>query len=313
MTTKQTILTQLADEAQHVAKTTTIDLDAFLALPTDARARRWRQFDRAAKDQLVKLAMERRCGEWRQDVVDARIAEWDARFALPPVEAAVEGALERLAESHQRSAETADTAEARRYFRRWAGAFRKALLLYREGLRPEQLASGAWLVPSATRAIVHAVNKDGACSCEAGTSGCWHAALVTGIEVGFDALDSGVSGEPEPEGEPPVDDGPDDNWGAFRAHLAIGAYARELLLTAMLDRSAAQIAALAAAPSAPAPGSHDYYCQLAARRRAADRPKRPLSGYAARDAETARRAQLAEERQQLRDRIAAARAARLAA
>ena len=197
MNAKTRILQQLTDEAQAVAKTTTIDLDAFLACDGDERARRWRQFDRSAKWQLVARMIERLGRDWSEAEIEHWIAKYDAKYALPPVEAAIEGALERLGEQHQRSAETAENAETRRFFRRWAGAFRKALLAYRDGVRPDRLNSGAWLVPSATRAIVHQVSKDGGCSCEAGASGCWHAALVAGVEVGYDDLDTFNAGDAE--------------------------------------------------------------------------------------------------------------------
>lgn len=179
-----------------------------------------------------------------------------------PIDLAVEAALERLAESHQRSAATADTAEARRFFARWAGAFRKALLLYRQGVRPDRLVSGAWLVPSATRAIVHQVGRDGACTCEAGSRGCWHAALVAGVEVAYEDLDThGDDGDgcldcdgagcSTCDGSPLTDA---EIAEQSAAPLVVGAYVRDLLLAAMLDRSAARIAELRGQVTMPALG-----------------------------------------------------------
>ena len=204
---------------------------------------------------------------------------------LSPIDQAIESALERLGASHQHSADTADTAETRAFFRRWAGAFRKALLYYRQGVRPERLSSGAWLVPSATRAIVHQVGRDNHCTCEARDRGCWHAAIVLGVEVGYEDLDTFDPGDddsgddcPDCEGAgcstcdgSPLTDAEIAEQSA--APLVVGAYVRNLLLAAMLDRSDAQIAALRSQVTmpalAPAAGSHDYYTQIAERRQAA--------------------------------------------
>ena len=85
--------------------------------------------------------------------------------STPITDAAIEAALERLAESHQRSADGA-TGDTRRFFRRWAGSFRKALYFWLAGVRPVAVNSGGWLVTSATRGgVVHQVSRDGGCSC----------------------------------------------------------------------------------------------------------------------------------------------------
>jgi hypothetical protein len=202
MTTAEQIIEQYDHEARHILRTTHIDLDAFLALSVEQRAARWRQLDGGAKFQLVALAIVRQTGrDWEVEEVERCVAHWDGKYgAVPlPTEAAVAGALERLADAHQRSALTALTAEERTYFRRWAGAFRKALLYWQQGIRPEQTPGGAWLLTSATRAgQVHRVTRDGQCTCEAQNRGCWHAALVTGIETGYEDLDS-LNSYVEPE------------------------------------------------------------------------------------------------------------------
>ena len=58
-------------------------------------------------------------------------------------------------------------------------ASRKAAYYAAQGVAPVRNGAG-YLVPSATRSVVHFVSDDGQCSCEAGQHGrsCWHAALV---------------------------------------------------------------------------------------------------------------------------------------
>lgn len=56
---------------------------------------------------------------------------------------------------------------------------RKAAYNAAQGVKPVPSNNG-YLVPSATRNVVHFVAADGRCTCEAGQSGkaCWHVALV---------------------------------------------------------------------------------------------------------------------------------------
>jgi hypothetical protein len=213
MTTKQTILNQLADEAQHVAKTTIVDLDGFLALHGDERARRWRGLDHGAKFQLVAQQLERVAGDWTDELVRAFIAKYDERYALPPVEAAVEGALERLATEHAdyaRQARAAGEKADAKHFQRAANAYAKALGYYQAGVRPEPTARGGWMLPSQREhGAPHLLTRDGdwVCTCESGAHIHWASALIIGIEVAYDALDSGVSGEAEPADARPECDG----------------------------------------------------------------------------------------------------------
>jgi hypothetical protein len=198
----------------HPSDLGNIDLDSFQLMTPDGRRQTWAA---ASDDDRRGLALQiiRRQGHGPDAAtINLFLAELDARFGPSPIERAVAGALEQMADTHQRSHETAETKEERTYFSRWAGAFRKALYFYsREGVRPEQTESGAWLVPSATRTgRVHSVARDGRCSCEAQGRGCWHAALCSGIETAYDGLGQADDGdEPvaveEPEGaapEPPA-------------------------------------------------------------------------------------------------------------
>ena len=148
-----------------------------------------------------------------------------------PTEQATAAALERLADEHQRSAERAEAREEQTFFRRWSGAFRKALYVFAQGVRPEPTPSGAWLVPSATRAgQVHQVGRDGRCTCEAGQKGqaCWHAALAAGLEIGLDDLDR-------------FDDGPQEQDAAeptttITTTMPIGERSRQALIDAARGR-----------------------------------------------------------------------------
>jgi hypothetical protein len=64
-----------------------------------------------------------------------------------------------------------------------ANAVNKAIFYLGEGVvvRP---TTGGFLIPSATRGIVHRVSNAYGCGCEAGTKAkpCWHAALIAIVE-----------------------------------------------------------------------------------------------------------------------------------
>lgn len=109
------------------------------------------------------------------------------------------------------------------------------------------LSAGDFLIPSGSRAgLVHRISGAG-CNCEAGRHGrsCWHAAVAEIVAVAWERLaeaqDNGEDGEVtwgselepsaydvitverrqvvEPPAEPPIDNGPADNWGGFYAPL----------------------------------------------------------------------------------------------
>jgi hypothetical protein len=120
-----------------------------------------------------------------------------------PVDMAVEGALERLAIDNGQHAAVADTKDDRAYFRRAATSFGNALIEYKAGVRPEPLASGAWLLPSRRPGEApHIVRMDGdwTCSCKAQASMHWPIALIIGIEVANDDMTRFDDGDVEEDG-----------------------------------------------------------------------------------------------------------------
>lgn len=182
----------LTDEARATLRTV-ISLDGFLALKGETRAARWRQLDHGSKFQLVAQAIARQTGrDWTDAEVAEGIALYDAKYSAGPVELAVEGALERLALDTAQHARTAETTTDRTFFRRSATAYTNALIEYRNGVRPQLLAGGAYLLPSRRPGEpAHIVSMDGdwTCSCKAGASMHWPIALVIGIEVSHDDME----------------------------------------------------------------------------------------------------------------------------
>lgn len=189
----------LTDEARATLRTV-ISLDGFLALKGEPRAARWRMLDHGAKFQLVAQAIERQGFDWMPSDVEAQIAKYDERYSAGPVELAIEGALERLAIDNGQHAETAENKADRAYFRRSATAYANALIAYRAGVRPQLLASGAYLLPSRRPGEApHIVSMDGdwTCSCRAQASMHWPIALVIGIEVAHDDMQRFDDGDAE--------------------------------------------------------------------------------------------------------------------
>lgn len=180
------------DSQRAACEGTRIDLAAFLALDSDARAICWRQWDTAAKADVVIQQLNAKQLGWDNATVAAYIAKYDAKYAAGPVEAAVEGALERLALESSAAARQAETVADRAHFRRETTAYTNALVEYRRGVRPELLASGAWLLPSSQPGKpAHIVTMDGdwVCNCKAGQSMHWPIALVIGCDVALDDME----------------------------------------------------------------------------------------------------------------------------
>lgn len=192
------------DAERAACEGTRIDLDAFLALAPEAKAIRWRQWDAAAKADVVIQQLNAKQLGWDNATVAGYIAKYDAKYALGPVEAAVEGALERLALEHAGAARLADQAgdmTHRKAERAAATAFTNALREYRRGVRAALLPSGNWLLPSSSGGRAHIVTMDGdwTCNCEAGANMHWPIALIIGIEVAMDAMAETDDGAPESE------------------------------------------------------------------------------------------------------------------
>lgn len=185
-----------------------LSLDTMRALPRPEARQIWAAAADADKRGLA-IQCIRHGGHCPDEATVAMYLDiLEGQLGPSEVEAAVMGALSRLADSHQRSAEGAETTDERTFFRRWAGAFRKALLNYKRGVRPEQTPLGSWLVESATRSgTVHSVERSGVCSCEAQNRGCWHSALVAGVETGYDDLAAAAddAGGTIPDGTPDDD------------------------------------------------------------------------------------------------------------
>lgn len=193
----------LTDEARATLRTV-ISLDGFLALKGETRAARWRQLDHGSKFQLVAQAIVKQTGrDWTDAEVAEGIALYDAKYSAGPVELAVEGALERLAldsAQHARSSAAADEPKDATFFRRSATAYTNALIEYRNGVRPQLLAGGAYLLPSRRPGEpAHIVSMDGdwTCSCKAGASMHWPIALIIGIEVSHDDMERFDDGDVE--------------------------------------------------------------------------------------------------------------------
>lgn len=185
----------------------------FIALTGAAQASCWRSLTHAEKFRLVVRRIEQIGKAWLPSVVEEFIAKYDIQFRAGPVEAAVEGALERLAldnAQHARAAAAADEPKDAAYFRRAATSFTNALIEYRKGIRPDVLSSRAQLLPSRRAGEApHLVTMDGdwTCSCTAGSSMHWPIALVIGIEVAMDDMQR----YDDPPGDNPLGDDEGDS------------------------------------------------------------------------------------------------------
>lgn len=180
-------------------------LNVFLALKGETRAARWRMLDSGAKFRLVARQIEALGKAWTHDIVLGYIVKYDERYAAGPVEAAVEGALERLIDEHSQAVRLAVAAGDKQHAteeRRQTTSYANALVEYRKGVRPRLLASGAWLLPSrraGEAAHIVAMEGDWVCSCVAGASMHWPIALVVACEVAGDAMQESDDGGPESE------------------------------------------------------------------------------------------------------------------
>jgi len=207
MKTIDTIVSQAlhtADCDQRMAEADAQFAANFVTLSADRQAACWRGLTHAEKSRLVVRRIEDMGKDWTPSVVEAFIAKYDARFAAGPVDAAVEGALERLALEHSDQALLADRVgdkANRKAERAAATAFTNALAQYRAGVRPDVLASGAQLIPSSQPGKpAHLVTMDGdfVCNCAAGAHMHWPIALCIGLEAAYDDMERFDDGDAEP-------------------------------------------------------------------------------------------------------------------
>lgn len=192
-------------QLDQAARTPALDCADLWALFQADKDAAWRQLATLNAGQLVvqayAMAAHLATAEGRTVEGADVLTRWQAglakRQAARPttIEAAVSGALERLADEHARSARTARAQGLKddaKFFQRNANAFTRALLFYRAGLRPSPTERGGWLLPSQRPGEApHLLHMDGdwCCSCASGQQIHWASALLIGIEVGTDDLD----------------------------------------------------------------------------------------------------------------------------
>ncbi len=174
-TERDRIQHNITAEAQAITKTTVIDLDAFLALSSDDRAARWRQWDRAAKFQACALQLERKQGDWTPDQVEQAILHYDRKWGpeprsdlpIPPIPEILEVVVDTIADARRHQ----DWQGVRQFDRIRANILGGAKLAWHHG----DLLITSLNNPGA----VYSVNARG-CSCPNGAAGkasCWHIAL----------------------------------------------------------------------------------------------------------------------------------------
>ena len=79
------------------------------------------------------------------------------------------------------------------FFKRGRTAYTNALAYWNRGIRPEQLPSGAWILPSvASGSTPHLITKSGdwCCVCDAGAQMHWPIAMLIGLEIAGDEIDA---------------------------------------------------------------------------------------------------------------------------
>jgi len=195
--TKQQTLDRVlnVDGLRTMERHAAIDLDWFLALPSERRQAVWRAWPEVAKRQAIIQQFIRKHGDWSEERVEIALAHWNNRWGaeLHTTEAAVLAALD---DGHDRAANAEYQAIVRNdgeevvYFAAERAAYKRARAMYRSGFRPTQQADGSWSVPSASANVTYTVTRAGVCSCQAGQNErhCTHVALVSATETGLDNL-----------------------------------------------------------------------------------------------------------------------------
>jgi hypothetical protein len=168
-TTADDLDTDLQERLRHAH----IDLDIFLACDRIERARRWRDdYSTADRENLVKLQLTRRLGDWEPEDVAYWVEHYNTIYgatdrAIPEADDILVAAKERF-DNAQRSGD-------------YAGAAQMMRLRLNVGKSAElRWQLGDLLVCSINNpGQVYAVNRRG-CTCpngQAGKSQCWHVAL----------------------------------------------------------------------------------------------------------------------------------------
>lgn len=235
MTTKTSILNTMADEARHIAKTTRIDLTAFLALSSEARAARWRQWPLSAKQDAVIQQIEALGYDWDTATVASWVAKYDAKWevASPESDLVIPAAADILARAtdDQRQAQLhGDLAGANQLNRLRMNITRGARLTW---------CLGDLLIQSVNNpGQVYSVNRSG-CTCKNGQAGraqCWHVALYDLLldmrDTEAETADMEADAACDPPGENPLGDEEGDSLPSARAFGARLAQARSRYLVA---------------------------------------------------------------------------------
>ena len=158
--------------SSHVA----IDLVAFEALPAEVKAARWRQFDAAAKHQLVALKLTALFGDWDADAVEYHIAKLDAKWGAAEISDLAIPSAEQIADAAQEAGDLA----WRHGDRATGGQFDRVRMNVLSGARLRWHAGDLLISSVNNPGAVYVVNRRG-CSCPAGQKGkqtCWHIGLL---------------------------------------------------------------------------------------------------------------------------------------
>ncbi len=175
-TERDRIQARTAAEAQHVAKATRIDLNAFLALSDAERGARWRQWSLASKQDVVIQQIEALGYDWDAAAVAHFVAKYDTRWenGQQDSDLVVPAASAILA----RASDDSDTARRHEDYQ----GVRQLDRVRMNVLRGARLCwvRGDLLIASINHpGVVYSVNRSG-CSCPNGAAGraqCWHVAL----------------------------------------------------------------------------------------------------------------------------------------
>lgn len=173
---RDAIKANIASEARHVAKTTRIDLAAFVALSDAERGQRWRQWSLSSKQDVVIQQITALGYDWDDASVAHFVAKYDERWengqkesdlVIPPAALI----LDRASDDFKQAQLHGDAAGMAQINRVRMNITRGARLCWVMG----DLLIGSINHPG----TVYSVNRVG-CSCPNGVAGkaaCWHVCL----------------------------------------------------------------------------------------------------------------------------------------